>query len=88
MDDGISAIERDVNAAIIDIAKDNGLDETEAINTLNTAAADMTAMERAQMLEALDGGRFDSIADLAKQIAEINEGQKRELDGKTAPSSE
>ncbi len=88
MDNDISSIETGVIDTIKDIARDNQLDEQEAINTLNTAAVDMSPLERAQMLEALDGVRFKSIEALAKQIAQINEGQKRERDGKTAPSSE
>lgn len=81
-------IEEGVIATMKDIAKDNHLEEAEALDTLNSCAADMSAIEKAQMLEALDGVRFGSIKELAHQITLINEGQKREQDGKMRPSSE
>ena len=88
MDQSTSDIEQAVTAAIVDIARDSQLDETEALSTLNTCAADMSVIERAQMLEALGGVKFKTIKDLADQITLINEGQKRETEGKMRPTSE
>lgn len=88
MDQRTSDIEQAVNAAIIDIARDSQLDETEALSTLSTCAKDMSAIERSQMLEALNGVRFKTMKDLADQISLINEGQKRETEGKLRPTSE
>lgn len=87
MDNATSGMEGAVQAAIIDIARDSGLDETETINALNTYAVDMTTSERAQMLEALGGVHYASVQELADQIALINAGQKRELEEKSRPTS-
>ena len=87
MDNVTSGMEGAVQAAIIDIARDSGLDEAETINALNTYAVDMTTSERAQMLEALGGVHYGSVKELADQIALINEGQKKEMEAKQRPSS-
>lgn len=87
MDNGTSGIEGAVQAAIIDIARDSGLDEAEALNALHIHAVDMSTTERAQMLEALGGVHYGSIQELADQIALINAGQKNELEAKTRPTS-
>ncbi len=88
MDNATSGIEGAVSAAIIDIARDSGLDEAEAIAALNTHAVDMSTTERAQMLEALGGVHYGSIQELSDQIALINEGQKKEIEAKQRPTSE
>lgn len=87
MDNVTSGMEGAVQAAIIDIARDSGLDEAETINALNTYAVDMTTSERAQMLEALGGVHYRSVQELADQIALINAGQKKELEEKMRPTS-
>ena len=76
----MTSIESAVQDAIRDIATDNSLDVSLAIKTLDECASDMSPLERAQMLEAFDGARFASIEELAKQITEINLGQKKELE--------
>ena len=78
MNDETTGIAGAVNAAIIDIARDSGLNEAEAIEALNTCTADMSTTERAQMLEALGGVHYESIKELADQMTMINAGQKRE----------
>jgi hypothetical protein len=88
MDNGTMGFDDDINAAILDIARDNGFDEGEAVETLNACATDMSPLERAQMLEALGGVRFETIKDLARQITEINAGQQREIQDKMRPTSE
>ncbi len=80
MNDKTAGIAGAVNAAIIDIARDSGLNEAEAVEALNTCAADMSTTEKAQMLEALGGVHYESIKELADQITMINAGQKRELE--------
>lgn len=77
MNDETTGIAGAVNAAIIDIARDSGLSEVEAIEALNTCAADMSTTEKAQMLEALGGVHYESTKELADQITMINAGEKR-----------